>query len=354
MRVAIAVEQLSRAQPGGIGSYARGLVTGLVEIGWGSDIVTLGPRGSGAVQPGVAHHSAPLSIKALTRGWSRVPVGVPRDIDVVHATSMAGPFGGGGKRARHTAALHDVLWRDEPGSSTPRGVTFHEARLQRIIRDDSLRIIASSPLLPSRLREMGVDSERIFVTRLGVDESGLQPAEPREVRRALGERGVTGPYTLYVGTLEPRKNVPALVRAHRAARAQTSELGPLVLVGPSGWGHVDVGDAVVLGRQSRELLLGLYRDATVVAYVPVAEGYGLPPVEALYQGTAVVVSAVVPSVATNETAVRVSAHEVDEIAEGLLLALATSSDPAARERRRQSVAELTWANCARDHLAAWS
>ncbi len=353
MKILLTVEQLSRPQPGGIGSYVQGLVRGLMDIGISDDVVTLGPRGSHPVDPLVAHRRAGLGLSALTRGWSRVPFGVPRGLDVVHATSMTGPFSGGGSGARHFAAMHDLLWRDEPQATTPRGVAFHESRLQRIVRDESLRIVASSPLLPERLVELGVDPHRITVTRLGVDDE-VGPASVDTVRAVLAERGVSGPYTLSVGTLEPRKNVAALVRAHRAARAQSPDLGPLVVVGPSGWGDVETGDAILLGRQPRDVLLGLYRDASVVAYVPLAEGYGLPPVEALRFGVAVVASATVPSVVDNPTVVRVVPRDESDIAAGLVRALEGRDDPTQRDLRRQSVEGLTWANCARDHLAAWS
>jgi len=81
-----------------------------------------------------------------------------------------------------------------------------------------------------------------------------------------------------------------------------------------------------VGLVSRELLLGLYRDATVVAYVPLAEGWGLPPVEALNVGTRVVASATTPSVASNERVVRVDPLDVESIAEGLLAALREGDD----------------------------
>jgi glycosyltransferase involved in cell wall biosynthesis len=138
------------------------------------------------------------------------------------------------------------------------------------------------------------------------------------------------------------------------ARQSEPELGPLVFVGPAGWGNVETSDAVVLGMVSRELLLGLYREATLVAYVPRAEGFGLPPVEALRAGTRVVVSSTCPSVATNNEVTVVDPLDVEGIATGLLAALQGATTEAARERRRGSVAEMTWRNCALDHLAAWS
>jgi len=97
----------------------------------------------------------------------------------------------------------------------------------------------------------------------------------------------------------------------------------------------------------------IYRDATVVAYVPRAEGWGLPPVEALAQGSRVVASVTTPSVIENDEVVLVDPLDVDAIARGLLAAVAAPDDEPARARRRASVADLTWRNVALDHLAGW-
>jgi glycosyltransferase involved in cell wall biosynthesis len=101
------------------------------------------------------------------------------------------------------------------------------------------------------------------------------------------------------------------------------------------------------------LLRALYRDAAVVAYVPRAEGWGLPPVEALATGTRVVASAVTPSVAQNSEVALVDAGDVASVADGLTRALEMPDDDAARTRRRASVAHLTWRQCALDHLEGW-
>jgi glycosyltransferase involved in cell wall biosynthesis len=277
---------------------------------------------------------------------------VPKDSDVVHATSLAGPYAGGRKDAVHSVALFDLLWRDEPESSTRHGIRFHERRLQSLKRRDDVRLLCASPGLARRLRDEGFAPERLHDVRLGVDEATTSDDE-RTVAAALAAHDVRGPYTLYVGTREPRKNLERLIAAHAQARAATEALGPLVMVGPPGWGEVDVGDAVLLGAVARARLLGLYRDAAVVAYVPRAEGWGLPPVEALAQGSRVVASVTTPSVVENDEVVLVDPLDVDAIAQGLLAALAAPDDELARARRRASVAALTWRNVALDHLAGW-
>jgi glycosyltransferase involved in cell wall biosynthesis len=249
--------------------------------------------------------------------------------------------------------MYDLLWRDEPEASTPHGIRFHERRLQYLKRRDDVRIFCAAPTLSRRLIDDGFDASRLHDVRLGADDESTIATSVEHVRSALAQRGVSGSFTLYVGTREPRKNLERLIAAHSLARSSQEELGPLVLVGPSGWGSVESADAVVLGRVSSAMLKGLYRDATVVAYVPRAEGWGLPPVEALSEGTRVVASVTTPSVADNEEVVLVDPLDVDAIASGLTTSLTLANDEAARQRRRTSVATLTWRNVALDHLEGW-
>ncbi len=338
--VAVAADQLARRQPGGIGTYVRGLLRGLAEV----DDVRAQPFGP------TAGAAARTRVAAVTALWTWVAWGVPHDADVVHAPSLAGPVSGGRTGAVHSVAVHDLLWRDVPEAATPRGRRFHEARLRRLVAREDVRIVTTSPALGARLVAEGVAPGRLVPVRLGVDEA-TSAADAATVRALLAAHGVSGPFCLHVGTREPRKNLERLVRAHEAAHALDAAIGPLVLVGPAGWGDIDTGAAVVVGALARPLVLGLYAQATVVAYVPLDEGWGLPPVEALRAGARVVASTTVPSVADNAEVVRVEAHSVDDIAKGLLTALAR--DESARELRRASVADLTWRQCALDHLAGW-
>jgi glycosyltransferase involved in cell wall biosynthesis len=266
---------------------------------------------------------------------------------------MSGPFAGGAPEAVHSVAMHDLLWRDEPQMTTRRGIKFHEERLALIVRRDDLRVFTTSPTLADRLVALGIAAERIHFARLGVDDASQFAASHDAVTALLGAHGVKGAYTLYAGTREPRKNISRLIEAHREAWRRRDELGPLVLVGPAGWGSVDTGDAIVLGSVERSMLLGLYRDAVAVAYVALAEGWGLPPVEALHAGTRVVASAALPSVANNPHVVHVEPREVSSITTGLLEVLDLGTSDEDRMARRKSVADQTWRQAALDHVAGW-
>ena len=156
---------------------------------------------------------------------------------------------------------------------------------------------------------------------------------------------------LYVGTLEPRKNLRRLADAARRA----ADPLPLVVVGPDGWGDAvrDVtGDVRFLGFVPADDLAALYAAASVFAYPSEREGFGLPVVEAMAQGTPVVTSA---GTATEEAAggaaVLVDPLDVDAIAAGLDTAHEQAAALAAAGRARAGA--LTWEAAADATLAAY-
>jgi glycosyltransferase involved in cell wall biosynthesis len=150
-------------------------------------------------------------------------------------------------------------------------------------------------------------------------------------------------FVLFVGTLEPRKNLARLVRAVE----QLSAL-PLVVAGMDGWGDqtdLATSNALLLGFVPDGDLAALYAAATVFAYPSEREGFGLPVLEAFAQGTAVVTSC---KTSTEEVAggaaVLVDPFDVESIVDGLRRAIADVDTLSARGRKR--AAEMTWRTAA--------
>jgi glycosyltransferase involved in cell wall biosynthesis len=190
----------------------------------------------------------------------------------------------------------------------------------------------------------GFPSERLRLVPLGVE---ARPVVQEEVERVLIRYGIQRPYLLWVGTIEPRKNLPGLLQAY----ARLSDGLELVLVGPEGWNEdltaltkrfgVQVN---ALGFVPHEELPPLYAGATGLCFPSLSEGFGFPVLEAMAQGTPVVTSA---GTSTEElaggAAILVDPRDPAAIADGLerLLDNPGLADELAHAGRARA-AEFTW------------
>lgn len=367
--VLLVVEQLRRRVPGGIGRYAAGLLEGLAA----GDPAPVEPEVSLYASRPPRHGTDPLErfgrpvltsrlpAVALTRAWDRRLVAAPRGFDVVHAVSLAAPppvrFG---RRPALAVTVHDLAWRPHPEAATARGRRWHEAALARALEAADALVVPST-VVAADLRAAGARPEAVHVLPWGADHL---PAPDRPAASALLRRlGVDGRYLLTASTLEPRKNLARLVAAYARARPDLPEPWPLVVVGPAGWGASGLGaipeGVVAAGPVDDAVLAALYAGARTFAYVPLAEGYGFPPVEAMRWGIPVVASTAVPSVdpgpAGPAPAVRVDPASEEAIADALV---AASVDGAVRARLGEAgtawALPRTWRRAARAHADLWA
>jgi glycosyltransferase involved in cell wall biosynthesis len=140
--------------------------------------------------------------------------------------------------------------------------------------------------------------EKIRVVYPGIDPE-LQPGDPAEIAATREELGAPEGYVLSVGTLEPRKNIGAVIDAWEVLRAEDPRMLPLVLAGPYGWGSERLARRIQslapqgvqsLGRVERPRLVRLFQAARVFVYPSLYEGFGFPAAEALACGVPVVAS----------------------------------------------------------------
>jgi glycosyltransferase involved in cell wall biosynthesis len=367
--VLLAVEQLRRRVPGGIGAYTRGILGGLAGGAADADAVEVtllasrAPRG--AADPLDAFElpvrTSALPHRLLTRAWDHGLSRAPAGFDVVHSVSLAAPGLRSSSAGRLAVTVHDLAWRRHPEATTRRGVRWHEAALRRVVRSGAA-LVAPSRLVEGDLLAMGIDRGRITVVPSGADH--LPAPDPDATEALLRRVGVSGEFLLTVGTLEPRKNVNRLVEAFRRIHGALPGPWPLVIVGPAGWGPGPTASweedhVAFTGAVPDAVLAGLYRRARAFAYVPLTEGYGLPPLEAMRVGVPTVVSSQVPSVhdlgASAPAPARiVDALDVADIAAGLAAVL---TDDALRtdlaHRGAAFATTRTWRAAARAHADLW-
>ena len=261
--------------------------------------------------------------------------------------------------ARGADVLHCPTFRAPVRSPLPLVVTFHDlAVLRRPETFNAWTRSYSRAMLPlvARAADRAIAVSEFTAQEL-VDVLRVPEEKIRVVRQAVGppftEPGpaAEGDYVLAVGTLEPRKNLGRLVDGFRRADLDGTELR---VVGPRGWGGVEVAasDRVRwLGEVSDEELARLYRGARCVAYVSLYEGFGLPVLEAMACGAAVVSSDLPPVREFARGVVTVDPEDPEAIAEGLERAIARRDE--LRRQGREAAAGYDWRHVAAETAAVY-
>lgn len=353
VRVGITLEQLWHRVPGGTAVAALETLRALGDMSEAAALELVGIAGRHRHEPsepwrppsGIPmHHHRWLSGPALYEAWLRSPIASPDAIagpfDVVHATTII-PCP---TTAPLVVTLHDLAFLHEPDHFTRRGVSVFRRSLDRI-RDRASVVLCSSTATMHDAVAAGLDPGRLRCVPLGVRTHHVTASDRIRVRERFG---LPEQYLLFVGTLEPRKNLDGLLDA----LVRLPDAPALVIAGAAGWGGAQqrVRDRLEGDLAGRVHLIGfvpegdlpaLYAEASVFCMPSRREGYGLPVLEAMTQGTPVVTSR---GTATEETAggaaVLVDPNDPVDIARGLSAALADGDQWSARARRRG--AEMSW------------
>ncbi len=354
MRIAFDVSPLSHPRSG-IGTYLRGSLAGLAQAAAGEhEIVAFAPtspRGLGAIPRVLEGIPVELRLRLLPfahawrQGWSRL--GWPPverflgPIDVLHFSDWMYPPQRAGVRA---TTIHDLVPLRFPGWVQARTRRMHVAKYRHAARTCHVIFANSSYTKREVVDLLGVPEERVRVALPGVDDRFRPEGERAELGR---------PYLLSVATLEPRKNLGALVEAYRLLGRRDLLLA---LAGAAGWGEqppLDVPGVVRLGHVDDAELARLYRGAAAFVYPSRFEGFGLPVIEAMACGTPVVCSSH-PSLneACGEAAVRADPASPQAIAAAIEEALARRSDLS--RRGLAHAARFSWLETGRMLLAGYS
>lgn len=291
-------EQLLAPVPGGTGRYTRELVSAMAASTpktWTVAGVTATHRDlSAAAVPDVAGPRAlPLPRRALSALWER-GVHLWPGGDAVHApTPLAPPAPRRGRCM--VVTVHDTVPFTHPETLTRRGAAWHQAMIQRATQRANA-IVVPTMAVAEDLARHAPGPATIAVVPHGVPEAFREEVGSAQVHATETGLDLPDAYVLAVGTVEPRKGLDVLIEA--MAKPYAPDL-PLVVVGPPGWGEVDLaalaerhglpaGRLRVLGRISDTDLAVVLRRAAVLAVPSRAEGFGLPVLEAMSVGTPVV------------------------------------------------------------------
>lgn len=195
--------------------------------------------------------------------------------------------------------VHDLTFFEHPEWHERSKVTFFRG-MMKASTHRAAAIVAVSHHTADRLQAVLSPRAPVFTAPHGVDHERFVPMDPHHAsadRARLAATGIRAPYVAFAATLEPRKDVPTLIAAFARIAADRPDL-KLVIAGRDGWGATEVRDAAArsgvttrimrVGWMDDAVLPAFFRQAEAVAYPSLEEGFGLPALEALACGAALV------------------------------------------------------------------
>lgn len=342
------VEQNWNAVPGGTARATNRLVDALLKH---TTVDVVGVHGVHTSKPnlplpvGLPTTRVPVPGRPLAETWSRFDrLALDRWVtaDVVHCPAYVVPK----TAVAQVVTVHDLAFVRHPEWFTPNGVRYFTRFLDRV-RASNAEVIVPSTTTADDCVARGIDESRVHVVAWGVDVEEASNEQVAEVveRYSLPER-----FVLFVGTVEPRKNLATLLEA-----METISDVPLVVVGPAGWGDIRLGDATVLGSVPDADIGPLMAAASVLAYPSHFEGFGLPVLEAMAQGTPVVVTqGTAPAELAAAAGVAVNTHSATEIANALADLVGSDSARASLGTTGKArAATFRWDETARAHASIY-
>lgn len=350
MRVAYTLEQCWHRVPGGTGVAALEVAR---ELSCREELDLVGVAGrhrrppTEGFEPTIPVARLPIGGPILYETWTRLtwPLveSVVEGADLVHSTSIIAAA----TSLPLVATVHDVAFLRHPEFFTDRGNRVFRRSLN-ILRERASLVLCSSTSTLNDCAAVGFERERLRHVPLGVTRHEITDEDRMRVRRAYG---LPSEFILFVGTLEPRKNLARLVQSLELI----PDAPPLVVVGMQGWGDqlAPTSHPVLFtGFVPSGDLPAIYEACSLFVFPSILEGYGLPVIEAMAHGAAVVTAA---ATATEEVAggaaVLIDPLDVDSIADGIQRGIASRDELRAKSLARAS--QVTWADTANLTLRAY-
>jgi glycosyltransferase involved in cell wall biosynthesis len=311
--------------------------------------------------PGVVYRPIPLP----ARVWNRLPgtpLMPPMDLflggGVYFLTNFRGwPL----MSAKSMVMIHDIAFRLFPDSLTPRHRSFLEHNVPRWIKRATVIVTPSASAKHDIAQHLGVNPKRIAVIPNGVDPAKFNRRPLAEVESVRAKYLLPSDYILFVGNLEPRKNLARLINAYTGLPHDLHEKYALVLIGGAGWLNGELEDKITQAQAAGARIIrptgyvtdsdlpAVFTGARLLAWPTLHEGFGMPILEAMATGTPVLTArnSSLPEVA-GDAALYVDESDEQDISRGLQRLL---TDEALRRQLiaagHSQASRLTWAAAAR-------
>ena len=267
--------------------------------------------------------------------------------------------------AKSVTTIHDLTTLILPEYHLPH-IQKMQAEKFRFAQEQADVIIAVSENTKQDIvRLLDIEPERVHVVHEGV-EPGLRPLSPEAITPTLSAFGLEPQtYILHVGTIEPRKNLVRLVEAYSQVHQAMQQPPKLVLVGRKGWFYDEVyakvtalsltKDVLFFDTVSDDELPAFYNGALLLVYPSLYEGFGLPALEAMACGTAVVAAntSSLPEV-VGDAGILIEPTDVAAITNAILLILEDEHQRARLcQKSLEQARKFTWKKVAQETLAVY-
>jgi glycosyltransferase involved in cell wall biosynthesis len=357
------------ADRGGVGRYVDGLVAALAEQG--ADLALVCQRSDaeryGRMAPDARVVAGPTAIAHRPARLAWEQTGLPLvaaqvEAQVIHSPHYTQPLRSG---LATVVTLHDATFFTDPRMHSAVKGTFFRSATRTALRRATRCIVPSKATRDELVRVLDADPTLLDVAYHGVDQQTFHVPSDAEKDRVQARLGLHGqPYVAFLGMLEPRKNVPGLIRGWVRACEGRAEPPALVLAGGSGWDDTIDAALTEVPAHLRVLRPGYLRfsdlpgylgGAVVVAYPSHGEGFGLPVLEAMACAAPVLTTRRLSLPEVGGDAVAYTEPDPESISVALARLL---DDPAERARLAEAgharSLEFTWTASAEAHLASYA
>ena len=365
MRIAINCRSFLNKNYTGIGRYTSQLIQSLSEIDQTNQYLLYTPKRFFSPQkkfPRIPARNFFLKIDRFSRGVDKT-VGM---MDLYHSPSP--------ETLPHLNAtkivvtVHDLIFKTYPQGHTPSAIAAAEDQFRGILEKAAKIICCSQSTLNDLHHYFKIDPKKTDLIYQGVNQNDFYPLDEKEEKLAeqtIRSKGIECPYILFVGTIEPRKNLRNLLAAFSFLKNGKKFLGKLALIGMQGWMSDDLGglvnqlgiqeDVVFTGFLSNQELRYFYNKAQAFVFPSFYEGFGFPIAEAFSCGAPVVTSNVssCPEIAS-DAALKVDPSSPEEIAQAIHRILEdTVLRNELKEKGFRRAQQFTFLNTARETLKVY-
>jgi glycosyltransferase involved in cell wall biosynthesis len=266
-------------------------------------------------------------------------------------------------KQKYIVTIHDLIQILFPNENQKIVYICQKMMFPKIVQSIDKIISDSHHTKQDIIKHFKIPEDKIKVIHLAASEN-YRPLNEKEIINIKQKYNLNYPFILYVGTLEPRKNIPTLLKALYKLKKQGIK-HKLVITGKKGWKYKSIfetidklnlqKDVIFTGYVPDEDLPALYNAADLFVYPSLYEGFGLPPLEAMQCGTPVITSntSSLPEV-VGDAGIMVNPYDVDELANKMYEVLTNDGLREELSKKGLERAKLfSWKKCAEEHLKVY-